>query len=113
MGHASEGDTPQPSHIRPSGTCTANLVLMTAPQRRARSTRVDPSRVAYIVSAEHKAKFEAIAHRAGVTASLFYEKLVDHMVENLTPQGLPEWWPAPDTEGELPFDQEETPISAA
>ena len=46
-----------------------------------------------------------LAERAGVSAAVFLERVIDHLEEELTDRGLPNWWPAPEPrDGELPID---------
>lgn len=76
-----------------------------AVQRKPRGTREDPARIAWNVERAHKKRVEELARRANVTASVFFEKMVDHLDDEIAANGLPTWWPETTTEdGELPID---------
>ena len=74
-------------------------------RRRPRGTRVAPVRVAWEIVRDRKERFELLARRAGVSASVFLELVIDHLEDELTDRGVPEWMPQPEpNEGELPID---------
>lgn len=74
-------------------------------RRRPRGTRVAPVRVAWEIERVRKERFELLARRAGVSASVFLELVIDHLEGELTDRGVPEWMPQPEpNEGELPID---------
>ena len=74
-------------------------------RRRPRGTRVAPARVAWEIERDRKERFELLARRAGVSASVFLELVIDHIDDELTDRGVPEWMPQPEpNEGELPID---------
>lgn len=72
-----------------------------AARRRPRGTRVDPVAPGYIIERAAKDQLGALAARAGVSPSLFIERMVEHVTTELDDRGLPTWWPEP--EG-LPID---------
>ena len=75
-------------------------------QRLPRGTRVQPVRVSWLIEEERKKRFEQLAERVGVSAAVFFERVVDHLGEELTDRGLPNWWPAPEPrDGELPIER--------
>ena len=74
-------------------------------KRLAPGIRVKPVRVGWLVEADSKSRFEKLAARAGVSGAVFFERVVDHLYSDLTPRGLPSWWPEPEPdEGELPIE---------
>ncbi|WP_440711641.1 hypothetical protein [Herbiconiux sp. YIM B11900] len=74
-----------------------------APRRRPRGTLIDPVSMGYEVERASKARFDAVAERAGVSSAVLFERMVDHL--ELTDQGLPIWWPEElPRDGELPID---------
>lgn len=74
-------------------------------KRLPRGTRVRPVRVSWLLAEARKKRFEQIAQRAGVSTSVFLERVIDHLETELTDQGLPDWWPASDpNDGELPIE---------
>lgn len=70
--------------------------------RRTRGTRVKPKALGYEVEEESKLLFEAVARKAGMSNSMFFEQMVTHM--DLTEQGIPPWVPPLNRDGELPID---------
>ncbi len=75
---------------------------MATSRRRERGTRVDPVAVGYEVERAAKQRFEAIANHAGVSGSVLFEQMVEHV--ELNDQGIPVWMPPRERDGELPID---------
>lgn len=74
-------------------------------QRLPRGTRRKPVRVGWAIEEERKKRFEQLAEHAGVSAAVFFERVIDHLDEELTDRGVPAWWPQPELkDGELPID---------
>lgn len=71
-------------------------------ERRKWGTRVQPKTLGWEVELESKQRFEAIAKRMGLSYSVFFEQVVEHL--ELTDQGIPPWAPPLDRDGELPID---------
>lgn len=69
--------------------------------RRPRGTRVDPVPLGYAIERDSKSQLDAMASRAGVSTSVFIERLIEHVQTELDPQGRPVWWPQ---EEGLPID---------
>ncbi len=66
---------------------------------------MQPVRASWLIEEKRKKRFEQLAERAGVSAAVFLERVIDHLEEELTDRGLPNWWPAPEPrDGELPID---------
>lgn len=88
----------------PDGTCTRTVTRMTV-QRLPRGTRVNPTRAAWIISGDRKTRFEEIARTVGVSSGVLLEQTIDHLIDELSEDGVPSWWssPTPD-ESELPID---------
>lgn len=61
--------------------------------RRPRGTRVDPVPLGYAIERDSKSQLDAMAARAGVSTSVFIERMVDHVQTELDPEGRPVWWP--------------------
>jgi len=71
-------------------------------ERLPRNTRLNPKRVSWLIEESKKQRFEQLAEHAGVSAAVFLERVIDHLEDELTDRGLPEWWPAPEKkDGEL------------
>ncbi|MGO2520110.1 MAG: hypothetical protein ACTH8F_08310 [Microbacterium sp.] len=67
--------------------------------------RKEPVKLAYTVDAGAKRDFDAMAMRAGVSKARFFEYVVQHLTEELTDRGVPNWFPQPEPDdGELPID---------
>lgn len=76
-----------------------------ADRRLPRGTRVDPVRLGWAIERERKARIEELAVRANVSAAVFLEHMLAHIETEISPEGLPTWWPETTTEdGELPID---------
>lgn len=73
-----------------------------AVKRRERGTLVDGVQLSWEVERDAKERFERIATRAGLSAALFFESVVEHL--ELTDQGVPPWVPPLNRDGELPID---------
>lgn len=74
-------------------------------ERLPRGTRKNPRRVAWLIAERKKMAFERMAKTADVSTSVFLERVIDHLEEDLTDRGLPSWWPTPEPkDGELPID---------
>jgi hypothetical protein len=74
-------------------------------RRLPRGTRLETVALGWKVERGSKRTFEAMAANADVSAAVFFEKVVDHLEQELTLQGLPSWWPAQEpADGELPID---------
>lgn len=73
-----------------------------APRRRPRGSLVDPISVGYVVEQASKDRLDAIAQNAGVSSSLMYEQLIEHV--ELTDQGIPVWWKPLPRDEELPIN---------
>ena len=66
---------------------------------------MQPVRASWLIEEKRKKRFEQLAECAGVSAAVFLERVIDHLEEELTDRGLPNWWPAPEPrDGELPID---------
>lgn len=78
-------------------------VKRTTAKRRPRGTRIDPVACGWAIEREKKTRLEEIAERAGVSAAVYLERVIDHVDQELGDDGLPTWWPAP--EEELPIDK--------
>lgn len=73
-----------------------------AQRRRPRGTMKDPVTPAWKIERASKERIDAIARRAGISASYLVELMADHI--ELTDQGIPPWLPALTRDGELPID---------
>jgi len=73
-----------------------------APRRRPRGSLVDPIALGYEVERAAKIKLDRIAENAGVSSSVMFEHIVEHL--QLTDQGLPVTWPEKSRDEELPID---------
>lgn len=78
-----------------------------AVKRLPRGTRIAPTRTAWEIETSRKERFEQLARHAGVSGSVFLERVIDHLEDELTDRGLPNWWPEPEPDdGELPIESE-------
>lgn len=76
-----------------------------AVKRLPRGTRVAPTRAGWEIETARKERVEKLARHAGVSPSVFIERVIDHLDEELTDRGVPVWWPQPELkDGELPID---------
>lgn len=75
-------------------------------RRLPRGTRVKPVRVSWLIEEARKERFDELAAQAGVSSAVFLESVIEHLENELTDQGLPNWWPEP-----VPND-EELPIKS-
>lgn len=59
----------------------------------------------YAVEAAKKQRIDDLAARAGVSAAVFIESMIDHLDKELGDDGLPAWWPPAslDRQEELPL----------
>lgn len=74
-------------------------------KRAPRGTRVAPIRAAWSIETHRKQRFDQIARKSGYTSSLFLELVIDHLEDELTDRGVPNWLPQPEpADGELPID---------
>lgn len=73
-----------------------------AAARRPRGSMKSPVGLHWEVEAEAKARFDAMAARANVSAAVFFERLVAHV--ELNDSGLPTWWAEEVRPEELPID---------
>lgn len=74
-------------------------------KRLPRNTRVDPIRAGWEIERARKERIDKLAEHAGVSASAYIERVIDHLEEELTDRGVPQWWPQPEPDdGELPID---------
>ncbi|MGO2520392.1 MAG: hypothetical protein ACTH8F_09735 [Microbacterium sp.] len=77
---------------------------MTSP-RLPRGTRVDPVRVGWLIEGDRKRTLDRVAANVGVSSSVFLERLIEHLEDELNQYGRPTWWPDDDRrDGELPID---------
>ncbi len=66
---------------------------------------MQPVRVGWLIEERRKKRFAQLAERADVSEAVFLERVIDHLEEELTDSGLPNWWPAPEPrDGEPPID---------
>lgn len=73
--------------------------------RLPRGTRVDPVRVGWLIEGDRKRLLDSVAANVGVSSSLFLERMIDHLEEELNSHGRPRWWPEDELrDGELPID---------
>lgn len=86
-----------------NGACVTRLTGMTV-RRLPRGTRVKPVRVSWLIEEARKERFDQLATQAGVSSAVFLESVIEHLEDELTDRGLPNWWPksAPSDE-ELPI----------
>ncbi|PRI12511.1 hypothetical protein [Leucobacter massiliensis] len=78
---------------------------MSTIQRAPWGERTDPKRVSWMIEGAYKERFEKLAEHAGVSAAVFLERVIEHLEDELTDRGLPNWWPQPELkDGELPID---------
>mgnify|MGYP003618307567 CR=1 FL=1 len=76
-----------------------------AVKRLPRGTRVAPTRAGWEIETARKERVDKLARRAGVSASVFIERVIDHLDGELNIHGIPNWWPDQrPIEGELPID---------
>lgn len=62
-------------------------------------------RAAWSIELRRKERFDQIARNSGVTSSVFLELVIDHLEDELSDRGVPNWMPQPEPdEGELPID---------
>lgn len=74
-------------------------------RRRPRGTRIAPVRVAWEIERDRKLLFEQVARKVDVSASVLLEMVIDHLEDELTDRGVPNWLPQPEpADGELPID---------
>lgn len=74
-------------------------------RRAPRGSRIAPVRAAWSIELRRKERFDQIARNSGVTSSVFLELVIDHLEDELTDRGVPNWMPQPEPdEGELPID---------
>jgi hypothetical protein len=74
-------------------------------KRLPRGTRVAPTRAGWEIETATKERVDKLARRAGVSSSVFIERVIDHLDDELTVQGIPSWWPEQEpAEDELPID---------
>lgn len=73
-----------------------------APRRRPRGSLVDPISLGYEVERVAKNKLDSVAENAGVSSSVMFEHIIEHL--QLTDQGLPVTWPEKSRDEELPID---------
>lgn len=45
-----------------------------------------------MISRDRKERFDEVAKSANVSASVFLERLIDHLETQMTHDGVPEWW---------------------
>lgn len=57
-----------------------------------------PVRVGWLIEKDRKTRFEQLAEQAGVSAAVYLERVIDHLDEEITDQGVPTWWPENDEE---------------
>lgn len=69
--------------------------------RQPKGSRVDAVQVHWIIDRASKKSIDDAARRAGVSASAFIDRLVEHL--ELDDTGLPTWWPETDASEELPI----------
>lgn len=87
---------------RHPGTSATSMAVM--PQYHLpRGTRVEYARLAWRVEADRKATFERVAQRVGVSGAVFFERLIDHLKDELDADGVPSWWDGRDDRQELPL----------
>jgi hypothetical protein len=70
--------------------------------RLPRDTRTKAVRLGYAIEEADKLRLESIAAKSGLSAAAFVELMVRNLP--LTDQGIPEWIPPLDRDGELPID---------
>lgn len=74
-------------------------------RRAPRGSRIAPVRAAWSIELRRKERFDQIARNSGVTSSVFLELVIDHLEDELSDRGVPNWMPQPEpNEGELPID---------
>ncbi len=74
-------------------------------RRAPRGSRIAPVRAAWSIELRRKERFDQIARNSGVTSSVFLELVIDHLEDELSDRGVPNWMPQPEPdEGELPID---------
>lgn len=74
-------------------------------RRAPRGSRIAPVRAAWSIELSRKERFDQIARNSGVTSSVFLELVIDHLEDELSDRGVPNWMPQPEpNEGELPID---------
>lgn len=72
--------------------------------RLIRGTRKDPVQVSFTVASEAREIFASAAKHAGMSKAVFFEVLMEHIEENLTDRGVPNWMPQPEPDvNELPM----------
>lgn len=81
------------------------MVSGMAVKRLPKGTRVAPVRVSWEIETARKERFDQIARNLGISSSALLEVVIDHLDNELTERGVPEWMPQPEPkDGELPID---------
>lgn len=70
--------------------------------KRPRGELTAPVGMNYVVNRPFKERLEAIAANSGVSASVMFEKIIEHV--ELTDQGVPIWWTPLSRNEELPIN---------
>lgn len=78
---------------------------MNSVRRLPRGTRVDPVATPWVIERSSKERLDTMARAAGMSASVFLERVIEHVGDELTDRGVPSWLPQPEPdEGELPIE---------